>query len=283
MKTVCIKTNNSRAIDYLLKNLKELNLEDVYFSCHKFKVFNNVFIHYRGNNIEVFLSYICNILSSLVLDVFEDIILKKILTHEYFYFDSIEKKHILENIQEIILDSVDNSNDREDILFDTFYDFLENNNKLYLKGFMTFRQKKYTQELEKIIDSAVNQYLIEKEYTEFVSLLKMYVNSEGCKCDFVHLIYNNDEPILLDSKKNVINTDINLMNAKYLSDINFSSCDMILNTLLNIIPRKIYIHLVTDEVDEFISTLKLIFEDRVHICRDCAICAIYKRKIQKMH
>lgn len=283
MKTVCIKTNNSRAIDYLLKNLKELNLEDVYFSCHKFKVFNNVFIHYRGNNIEVFLSYICNILSSLVLDVFEDIILKKILTHEYFYFDSIEKKHILENVQEIILDSVDTSNDREDILFDTFYDFLENNNKLYLKGFMTFRQKKYTQELEKIIDSAVNQYLIEKEYTEFVSLLKMYVNSEGSKCDFVHLIYNNDEPILLDSKKNVINTDINLMNAKYLSDINFSSCDMILNTLLNIIPRKIYIHLVTDEVDEFISTLKLIFEDRVHICRDCAICSIYKRKIQKMH
>ena len=283
MKTVCIKTNNSRAIDYLLKNLKELNLEDVYFSCHKFKVFNNVFIHYRGNNIEVFLSYICNILSSLVLDVFEDIILKKILTHEYFYFDSIEKKHILENVQEIILDSVDTSNDREDILFDTFYDFLENNNKLYLKGFMTFRQKKYTQELEKIIDSAVNQYLIEKEYTEFVSLLKMYVNSEGSKCDFVHLIYNNDEPILLDSKKNVINTDINLMNAKYLSDINFSSCDMILNTLLNIIPRKIYIHLVTDEVDEFISTLKLIFEDRVHICRDCAICAIYKRKILKMH
>ena len=283
MKTVCIKTNNSRAIDYLLKNLKELNLDDVYFSCHKFKVFNNVFIHYRGNNIEVFLSYICNILSSLILDVFEDIILKKLLTHEYFYFDSIEKKHILENIQEIFLDSGDTSNDREDILFDTFYDFLENNNKLYLKGFMTFRQKKYTQELEKTIDSAVNQYLIEKEYAEFVSLLKMYVNSEGSKCDFVHLFYNNDEPILLDSKKNVINTDINLMNTKYLSDINFSSCDMILNTLLNIIPKKIYIHLVTDEVDEFISTLKLIFEDRVHICRDCAICSIYKRKIQKMH
>ena len=102
--------------------------------------------------------------------------------------------------------------------------------------------------------------------------------SEGSKSDFVHLIYNLDEPILLDSKKNIIKTDINLTNAKYLSDINFSSCDMILNTLLNIIPNKIYIHLVNDEIDEFITTLELIFENKIHICRDCAICNLYRKK-----
>ena len=283
MKTVCIKTNNMKVENYLLENLKELNLDDVYFSCRKFKIYNNFFIHYKGQNTELFLSYICNILSSLVLDLFEDNIFKKIISREYFYFDNIEKKQIMDNIQELVLENENDCCDRVDYLFDRFYDFLENNNKLYLKGFMTFRQKKYIGELEKIVDSAVNQYLIEKEYTEFVSLLKLYVNSEGCKSDFVHLIYKENEPILLDSKKNIIKTDINLMNAKYLSDINFSSCDMILNTLLNIIPERIYIHLVNHEVDEFITTLKLIFENRIHICRDCAICAIYKRKAQKIN
>lgn len=281
MKTVCVKTNNLKVTDYLLENLKELNLEGVYFSCHKFNIYNNFFIHYKGTDIELFLSYICNILASMVLDIFEESIIKKILSREYFYFDTIEKRQIMENIQEQLLDLSDDVNNRGDLLFDKFYDFLENNSKLYLKGFMTFRQKPYIGELEKLIDTAVNQYLIEKEYTEFVSLLKLYVNSEGTKTDFVHLIYTQNEPILLDSKKNIIQTDINLTNAKYLSDINFSSCDMILNTLLNIIPEKIYIHLVNDELDEFITTLQLIFEKRVHICKDCAICAIYKRKNKK--
>lgn len=38
MKSLCIKTNNSKAIDYLLDNLNKIDLKDVYFSCHKFSI-----------------------------------------------------------------------------------------------------------------------------------------------------------------------------------------------------------------------------------------------------
>jgi len=37
-----------------------------------------------------------------------------------------------------------------------------------------------------------------------------------------------------------------------------------------------YIHLIDIE-DEFINTLKLIFDNRVCICKDCNICTIYKK------
>lgn len=276
MKTVCIKTNNSKAINYLLEKLKNIKLDDVYFSCYKFKIYNNIFIHYKGSDLNYFLSHVSTILSCLVLENFEDTILKKILYHEYFYFDAIEKNQILNNIQNNIIDIVE---DRESLLFHSFYNFLENNNKLYLKGFITFRLKNYINELSKIIDNAINEYLIEKEYTEFVSLLKVYVNSEPSKCDFVHLIYHNEKPILLDSNKNIIKTELNLMNAKYLSDISFSSSDMVLNTLLSILPRKIYIHLI-DEADEFISTLQLIFENKIFICKECNICNVYRNNLK---
>ena len=130
----------------------------------------------------------------------------------------------------------------------------------------TIVDENYSHELEKQVDIAVNQYLVEKEYLEFVSLLKMYVNSESSTIDIVHLIYDTTNPTLLDKNKKIIKTDINLSNAKYLSDISFSSCDMILNTLLNLLPKKIYIHLKNQDDDEFINTLKLIFDDRVHLC-----------------
>ncbi len=48
MKSICIKTNNSDLIQYLLNELNDLELELVYFSCRKFKHYNNIIIHYKG-------------------------------------------------------------------------------------------------------------------------------------------------------------------------------------------------------------------------------------------
>ena len=276
MKTICIKTNHTKSINYLLENLKNLKLDDVYFSCHKFNVYNNILIHYKGNNLELFLSTISNILVFLVLDIYENTIISNILHRDYFYFDNIEKKKILDKTKNICYDDIEIFTKKESILFNTFYRFLKENDKLFLKGFITFRLKKYISELEKSIDTAINSYLIEKEYSEFVSLLKLYINTEESKIDEVHLIYNTEKPILLDKNKNIIKTDINLLNAKYLSDISFSSLDRVLNTLLNIVPKKIYLHLMDQEINEFVNTLILIFEKRISICRDCNICRIYR-------
>ena len=91
----------------------------------------------------------------------------------------------------------------------------------------------------------------------------------------LHLIYQNKECILLDSNYNVISTESFLLDAKYLSDISFSSNDYTLNALLNLLPKKLNIHLI-DNDDEFIETLKLIFDNRVSICKHCSLCTKYK-------
>ena len=44
MKSICIKTNNSDLIQYLLNELNDLELELVYFSCRKFKHYNKKYL-----------------------------------------------------------------------------------------------------------------------------------------------------------------------------------------------------------------------------------------------
>ena len=129
-----------------------------------------------------------------------------------------------------------------------------------------------------LVDDSVNQFVIEKEYTEFISLLRIYVESRQPEYKMLHLIYNHGESILLDEEKNVVSVSDNIYNAKYLSDISFSSNDYALNTLLNLLPKKIYIHLINNYIDEFIQTLILIFENRIEICTDCDICNLYKNR-----
>ena len=80
---------------------------------------------------------------------------------------------------------------------------------------------------------------------------------------------------MLNENKNIIALDDNIFDAKYLSDISFSSNDYALNALLTLLPKKIEIHLIGYE-DEFINTLKLIFGLRISICTDCNICRTYR-------
>lgn len=277
MKSLCIKTNDSNVISYLLNELKYSKLENIYFSENQFKHYKNVIIHYLGNDFASFYSKISSILSFLVIDELEEDFLKHILLQNYFYFTSQEREQILSFCFDIFADDYINCFDKKfQILYDGFYDFIKDNKVLYLDGFIYFRLKAYFSILDDTVNNAVNHFLIEKEYLEFVSLLKLYINSQDSTCEVVHLVYSSSESILLDKDKNIIAPDSDIFNAKYLSDISFSSNDFTLNSLLNLIPKKIYIHLIDNKIDEFIQTLELVFENRVNLCTDCNICEFYK-------
>lgn len=277
MKSICIKTNNENLLNYLLNELNYIEIKPVLISTNKFKNYKNIIIHYSGNDNQKFIHEVSCILSCLVIDELEEKFIKQSLIKNYFYFDSDERKHIIEICFEIFTDDFNLYFDKKyNCLINDFESYLTNNKSIVLDGFLNFRIKDYLKILENVVDEAVNNFVIEKEYLEFISLLKMYINSQNSNCDIVHLVYTNETSILLDKDKNIINVSDDIFKAKYLSDISFSSNDYALNTLLTLIPKKIYIHLINNCIDEFIHTLSLIFENRVEICTDCSICKIYK-------
>ena len=277
MKSLCIKTNNSNLIKYLLNELENLELEKICFSLREFKHFKNVIIHYTGNNNYIFLDKISSILSLLVIDELEEVFINKLLLQNYFYFDANERKDIINLYFDIITEDFTNNFDYKfKTLYSSFYNYLIYNKNLYLQGFTNFRLKNYFDILDEFVNQAVSSYVIEKEYLEFVSLLKLYINAQSSNCEIVHIIYSNLNTILLDENKKIIDISQDSLDTKFLSDISFSSNDYTLNPLLTLLPKKIYIHLIDNCIDEFINTLQAIFENRIIICTDCNICRLYK-------
>lgn len=284
MKSICIKTNNPESINYLLNQLKNSKIENIYFSCKKFKIYKNIIIHFKGIDEQKFLKDLSRLLSSLVINVFEEKIINKIISNEYFYFDKLEQRKIFQTTIKDLYDDKESVYPNEkcfSLLCNNFYDYLETNKSIVLNGFITFRIKNYIEIIFEQIDKSVTKFLIDKEYNEFITLLKIYINTEKCNCDVVHLIYSNSKSILLDKNKNVIKSNENMFNAKYLSDISFSSSDYALNTLLTLLPKRLYLHVINNKEDEFLKTLKLIFENRIVFCTDCEICNLYKKIEQK--
>lgn len=277
MKSICIKTNNKTALEYLLNELRISEFQNVCFSQRKFKNYNNIIIHYTGSNENKFVQDISNILSYYIIDELEESIIKDIIRKEYFYFDNAERAKILDLCFDICSEDFTTYFDKKFSYLSTqFYTYLKDRKSIVLTGFIYFRLKKYFKILDEIVEEAVNNFIIEKEYLEFISLLKLYINSQNCKSSIVHLVYNKKSPILLDEYKSPINFTKEIPDIKYLSDISFSKNDCILNTLLNLLPQKIYVHLIENSIDDFINTLMLIFEKRINLCTDCNICSLYK-------
>lgn len=279
MKSICIKTNHSNLLDYLLSEFKFLDLPLICFSRNQFKNYENIIIHYKGNQEDEFLNRISSILACLVIDELEENILKRLLAQNYFYFNAEEKKKILTIYYDIISeDFVTHFDEKYNYLVNQFSSFLKDHHSIVLNGFINFRIQKYFSLLEEELEEAVNHYIIEKEYLEFISLLRLYIRSQKTQCNVVHLVYSKQNSILLDEDKNIIHLSDDIFKAKYLSDISFSSNDYALNSLLTLLPKTIYIHLIDHCADEFIHTLGLVFEDQIKLCTDCNICKLYQQQ-----
>ena len=276
MKSFCIKTNNNAILEYLLDKLDYLELEEVKYSKNKFKIYSNIIVHYIGEKISFFDEKLSSIITDTILKFYKEKMIKKIINFDYFYFEEYEKKIIIQNCCEIIESSeYEQISKEKEYIHEAVLQYVIENKSMILEGFVNFRIKEYIKYLDSIVDIAVNKYIIEKEYNEFISLLRMYINSKKSNNKNLHLIYGKSELTILDENKNIVPLCKEIYNAKFLSDIIFSENDYALNTLLTLLPQRIEIHLLDSE-DEFIKTVKLIFEDRVYICRECNICRTYK-------
>lgn len=290
MISLCIKTNKNSIIDYLLNNIACINLDNIVFVKKIFSKYTNVIVHYLGNNIPVFYNELCSVLTNCIINNYESLLIHNLILQNYFYFDdedivSIENncKFFLSNSSSVLAlnnnedsSSIENEiKNREKYLWSDLLKYISYNKSLILDGVVKFRISNYINCLDGIVDFSVSQFVINREYSEFIDLLRVYISSKPAEIDLVHLIYVNEESILLDKDKNIISLSKNNLDSHYLSDITFSSNDYALNSLLSLLPKKIIIHLISPS-DDFINTIKLIFGDIVTTCTDCAICKTYK-------
>lgn len=276
MKSFCIKTNNTNIINYLLKRFSDSNIENIYYRNNEFRLYKNVIIHYTGSDLSLFFNQLSDIITDCIIKFYEEKILSHIINFNYFYFDSYEKDEIKKDCLNILkIENISNYANKRETIWVSVFEYIMEHNSMILSGFVNFRISDYTKSLDYIVDVSVNKFILEKEYREFIDLLKLYIYSKKPNKELIHLIYMGEDSILLDENKNIISVSKNVFNAKYLSDITFSSNDYILNTLLDLLPEKINVHLINIE-DDFIKTLKSIFEKRLYICTDCDICKTYK-------
>jgi putative sporulation protein YtxC len=171
---------------------------------------------------------------------------------------------------------------RKNTIIEKITKCIEEYKEINIKGFITFRMKEFREDLESIIDKVVENYMVEKEYNEFIKLLKYFVEIQESKIDEVNIIFKeNGDYLIQDNNGEDILSKLTseLSEGKYTGNVCVE--DMLISGLITNCPKKIIIHRCDNcGNSELLETIKNVFLDRVIICSKCKICKCIKNTIK---
>jgi putative sporulation protein YtxC len=233
------------------------------------------------SSIKTFNLNVANMLYKIVIREFCKSGMGSFLAETYFFLGKDEIKQIEPKIVEALLSEGAISGpsmvyymNRKNSVIDKITKCIEENNEINISGFLTFRTKALRLDLECVVDKVVEEYMVEKEYDEFVNLLKYFVEVQESKVDEVNIIIGkNGDYYLRDIEGNDLmeNMIMELPGVKFDSKENQE--ELIISTIITNAPKKIIIHCVDNcKNKELIQTINKVFVNRVHYCDKCSTC-----------
>jgi len=232
---------------------------------------------------------VSNALADYIINQYEEKLINRIINTNYCYFNALERKEILakaikavKNEDKSFLNTLLKIR-RRNVIVRKLLDYFESTDSLILDGFVNFRLKEYIKDLEEVVDKAVDDFLMEREYKEFIRLLRYFVDIQEPKYDAIHVIVGFDNKyILLDEKKREITNECikEFISEIPEGDINYD--DLLVSTLITFAPRKIVIHCTGQlKNKELLETVKNVFLGKVFLCNGCETCVVNMVKSEK--
>lgn len=283
--TIGTYTNPTLIINRLNNELKTLQREGYFFDIDidkvgEFTFMDCIFHHEKLSNEESFNTIklsIANCLADIIIEEWESLLIRKIVMENFYYYNDEEKQAILNKAKNILnpagLKSF-NQNLRKEKVMQRISEYLDLHKNLIVEGFINFRLKDYQNELEVIVNSAVDELLMEKEYQEFIRLLKYFVDIQEPRIHKVQIVFkNNGKFSLLNENDQPIKHDCleGLMIDLLENEINYD--DLLISALITLAPRELVLHMEPKVEDtETINTIIKVFGNRVVKCTGCPKC-----------
>lgn len=231
--------------------------------------------------------YVASALSDVIVEKWESDMIRKIIRDTYHYFSGDEQDQIADYTGRNLTDSAGAAGDgwqrykvnRKSQILHRLRDYLDSADELVLEGFVTFRLRDYLEELEDAVDRAVDEFLMEREYREFIRLLRYFVEVQEPRIDHVHVMMQAGGTFrLVDDDGCAIRSESleEFVVEMVETEVNYE--DLLISALITLAPRTLTVHGFHHGArDDSIETIKGVFGDRVRVCDGCSACTAQVR------
>ncbi|HQA08661.1 MAG TPA: putative sporulation protein YtxC [Syntrophomonadaceae bacterium] len=158
-------------------------------------------------------------------------------------------------------------------------DYIHEHQLLVLEGFINFCLQDYLTEIRFAVELAMEELKNEKEYNDFVTLLRYFVDTQVPKINEVNImmdengVFNMWDGSGIKIEENYMSYYLDDM---LLNEINFD--DVLISILITISPRRIILHNAAELGSEPVETIKKVFKDRIRMCTGCERCLKHLNK-----
>lgn len=227
------------------------------------------------------IDFFCEDLAEYILNKYIKFFIKYIINKNYGYFNHKDKYAVFEFAQKAFLNARSKKREihRESIQKKLYKYFIEENaDIIILEGFICFRILNCFRELEKLIDSTVEEYLTSKEYESFMDLLKQFVDAQKPMLQSIHIkTEGSGQYLLYDENFETITKsyilDLEYENSETYKEVYINEDDFLLSALISLAPKKIIFHNIHNiKNNQLYNTIQKIFPKRISICNGCSLC-----------
>ena len=205
------------------------------------------------------------VLADYIVSEIEPVMLRKLASLHHPHFGEEEKETICEKVrQRMVREEMLTGESRRQTILRKIESYLKTQGQINIEGFIRFRLQSYQRELLILINQSADDFMIEREYQDFINLLKYFVEIQQPRFPEMHLLREENSIILCDPS-------FRTLHKETIQDI--EGTDAIVSTLVTAAPVHVTIHMSRfDSSDELVSTVHNIFESRVSLCLGCDHC-----------
>lgn len=260
--------DQARKIIYSYFPERKTKIEEVEYKSRHF--FNITFI--KNKSVKDFYNRITNLILELILNIYSEDIINKYINTNLKEFKPAERKEIGEISKKLLLDK-DNFIIEKQYINNQIRKFICDKSFISIDGFITFRLKDIDLFINLVVDKGIEEFTAKKEYKEFISVLKYFVNVQEPKYNLVNLVFKGNSYTLFDEYNKVIDKDFFEDIIFQIESEEISQDDLLISTLIVLAPNNLIVHLDQHHKDsDIVKVITDVFEDRVYFCMGCEKC-----------
>ena len=260
--------DQARKIIYSYFPERKTKIEEVEYKSRHF--FNITFI--KNKSVKDFYNRITNLILELILNIYSEDIINKYINTNLKEFKPAERKEIGEISKKLLLDK-DNFIIEKQYINNQIRKFICDKSFISIDGFITFRLKDIDLFINLVVDKGIEEFTAKKEYKEFISVLKYFVNVQEPKYNLVNLVFKGNSYTLFDEYNKVIDKNFFEDIIFQIESEEISQDDLLISTLIVLAPNNLIVHLDQHHKDsDIVKVITDVFEDRVYFCMGCEKC-----------
>ena len=242
-KTIIISTKDDKLKDYLCNYCKD---GDIVVKSDKIAI-------------------ISNLLAEYIIDNIDDKIITKMISINSYEIAKFKKYFYIK---------VNDYTNRKLNLYDIILNNLKYIEYINIEGLIHFRLKDYYKIIENTVKEIEKEYKKEREYENFLILIKSLIFSQPVIVNHAHIVLGRDNKYHIfdeyfnDITEICVNEFLEEFDYKYIN-----KDDFLFSTVLSLAPNIITFHHFDDKGEnKLIETLKRIYEKNLIFCDNCNFC-----------